>query len=373
MTFNVGIIGATGFIGTPYRKEIREATDDATIVALCARRRDRLEAAAREDQAEFLTDDWREVVEHPDVNFVLIATPDALHHEAVMACAAQGKHLLCEKPVGINAQQAYEMWTAYRGTGLGHYVPYWTRYVEVFRRAREIVAEGMLGEIKAVVYRWQNPRPAAMPFTWRDDAGLSSAGSIADVGSHAYDTVRWILGEEAKRVLTHASVITPAKPDVGAIDLNEALDWGQSHAVNDSEKTRQATAYDYATIAWEFSSGVVGALILSHAPVLRKGLASELELHGTEASIGIDRVSGKILLAKAGQDLENIETLPDSGFGNRFAKYVFPAIRERQSGNASERPGLDDGWRVQIFTDAAALSAERGTWVELAELDAESG
>ena len=85
MTFNVGIIGATGFIGTPYRKEIREATDDATIVALCARRRDRLEAAAREDQAEFLTDDWREVVEHPDVDFVLIATPDALHHEAVMA------------------------------------------------------------------------------------------------------------------------------------------------------------------------------------------------------------------------------------------------------------------------------------------------
>ena len=39
-----------------------------------------------------------------------------------------------------------------------------------------------------------------MPFTWRDDAALSSAGSIADVGSHAYDTVRWILGDNAKRV-----------------------------------------------------------------------------------------------------------------------------------------------------------------------------
>ena len=373
MKFNVGVIGATGYIGTPYRKEIREAADDAKIVALCARRRDRLEAAAKEDEAEFLTDDWREVVEHPGVNFVLVATPDALHHEAVMACAAEGKHLLCEKPVGINAQQAYEMWSAYKGTGLGHYVPYWTRYVDVFRRAREIVAEGMLGEIKAVIYRWQNPRPAAMPFTWRDDAGLSAAGSIADVGSHAYDPVRWILGEEAKRVLTHADVIAPAKPDLGAIDLNEALDWGEAHAASDSEKTRKGTAYDYAAIAWEFSSGAVGALILSHAPALRKGLASELELHGTEASIGIDRGSGKIVLSKAGQDLENIETLPHSDFGNRFAKYVFPAIREQLNGNAAEHPSLKDGWRVQIFTDAAALSAERGTWVELAELDAESG
>ena len=51
MKFRVGVIGATGFIGTPYRAQIREATDDADIVALCARRRGPLEEAAREDGA----------------------------------------------------------------------------------------------------------------------------------------------------------------------------------------------------------------------------------------------------------------------------------------------------------------------------------
>jgi predicted dehydrogenase len=372
MKFQVGVIGATGFIGTPYRAEIREAADDASIVALCARRQDRLAAAAKEDGAALFTDDWRKVVEHPDVNLIVVATPDALHYEAVMACAELGKHVVCEKPVGSNAWQALEMWTAYRDKKLGHFVPFWTRYVPVFRRAREIAAAGTLGEIKAVIYRWHNPRPAAMPFTWRDDATLSAAGSIADVGSHAYDTVRWILGDEVKRVFAHADVITAAKPDIGKVDLAEALDWGQSHSAADASELRKGTAADYATIAWEFNGGVVGALMLSHAPHLRKGLAPELELHGSEASLALDRIRSTITISRSGEEAVQQEPIADPGFGNRFAKHVFPAIRQRTADaerTASDHPGLDDGWRVQVFTDAAARSAESGTWIELSSID----
>ena len=57
---------------------------------------------------------------------MLVATPDALHHEIVMACATRRKHVFCEKPVGVNVRQAREMWTAYRDAGLAHYVPFWT-------------------------------------------------------------------------------------------------------------------------------------------------------------------------------------------------------------------------------------------------------
>ena len=370
MRFQVGVIGATGFIATPYRNEIREAPEDAALVALCARRRDRLEAAAKEDGARFVTDDWREVVEHPDVNFVVVATPDALHHEAVMACAEQGKHLFCEKPVGMNTRQAYESWAAYRDAGLGHFVPYWTRYVEVFARGREIVADGTLGQIRAVVCRWHNPRPAAMPFTWRDDAELSAAGSIADVGSHAYDVVRWIAGEEARRVLAHGDVVTGPKPDIGEPSLTEALEWGQAHSVSDSASLRTGTAFDYGGILIEFQSGAVGSMMVSHAPFLRKGLSPDLELHGTEASLAIDRTAGTPILARPGEDPRTLEAVRDRGSGNRFARHVFPAVRERAAGLESEHPGLEDGWRVQVFVDAAATSARRGEWVELGEMDA---
>ncbi len=369
MKFGIGVLGATGYIGTPYRREIRESAGEATIVALCARRRERLEAAAKEDGAVLATGDWRAVVEHPDVNLVIVATPDVLHHEAVLACAALGKHVFCEKPVGMNAGEAREMWTAVRDGGVGHHVPFWTRYVPLFARAREIVREGTLGEINVVIYRWHNPRPTSMPFTWRDDATLSAAGSIADVGSHAYDAVRWLLDDEATRVLAHAGGISPAKPDLGDIDLTEALDWGAAHSAGEINKQRAGSAPDYANIIWQFAGGAVGSLILSHAHVLRRGLAPELELHGSEASLALDRIRGTLTIARPSGEVQLLETITDPGFGNRFIKHVFPAIRQRAAGQACEHPGLEDGYRVQLFTDAALLSAQRGAWVEVTSLE----
>ena len=362
----VGVLGATGYIGSPYRREIRDISD-VRIVGLCARRQDLLDKAAAEDGAIVVSDDWREIVNHPDINFVVVATPDALHHEAVMACAEAGKHVLCEKPIGKNAGEAAEMWQAYRNEqSLAHFVPFWTRYIGIFRTAREIVESGRLGEIRGVVYRSHNPRPANMPLTWRDDAELSAGGSIADVGSHAYDTVRWMLGEDATRVLVHADTITPPKADLGAINLTEALQRGAEPHPEASQ--RRGTTPDYASVSWEFSSGAVGVLVVSHATWFRKGLCPELELHGTEASLGINRVTGDVILGAPGKAPEAIDNIPDQGMGNRFDKHVLPVIRSVISGQPPiTHPNLEDGWRVQCFTDAAQKSAESGGWVDVAD------
>ena len=367
MEFGIGVIGATGFIGTPYRQEIRDSGDDVRVVALCARRQDRLERAGAEDGAELLASDWQQVVEHPDVNLVLVLTPDALHFDPVMASAQLGKHLVCEKPLGTDVRQARTMWQAVQAAGVAHFVPYWTRYVPAFRRARELVREGRLGKLRAFVYRWHNPRPLSMPFTWRDDATLSSAGSIADVGSHAYDTLRFILGEEAQRVLAHTKVVMPAKPDLGAIDLSEALSWGEEHQ-SSSQPTRKGTVPDYGQVSLDYASGMVGSITVSHASYLRKGFGPELELHGTLGSLSVDRIAGELRFADSPEPARQLETVEDSGFGNRFQKHVFPALRDRIAGKESLHPGMEDGWRVQIFTDAVVASAQRGGWVKLAEV-----
>ena len=107
-----------------------------------------------------------------------------------------------------------------------------------------------------------NPRPSDMALTWRDDPSLSSSGTIADVGSHAYDTVRWIIGKDATRVLAHADTITPAKLDFGNVNLTEALDCGGK--VTDGISSRKGNTVDYANIAWEFEGGVVGSIVLFH-------------------------------------------------------------------------------------------------------------
>ena len=366
--FKVGVLGATGFIGTPYREEIK-ACKEARIIALCARRRDLLEAAAKKDGASCITHNWREVVTHPDVNMVIVATPDVLHHEAIIACAKEGKHVLCEKPIGMHAGEAGEMWGAYRESTppLGHFVPFWTRYVEVFRLAREIVNAGELGEIRSTVFRWHNPRPDNMPLTWRDDPSLSSAGTIADVGSHAYDVVRWIINAEATKVLAHGETLTTDKPDLGAINLREAIEKGQSTSENEVARKRGGN-FDYASISCEFSNRATGLFVLSHTSHIRKFLAPELELHGTIASLSADRYSGKVILTKANNQLETRHELPPSfDFGNRFKSYVFPALKPILEGSRSEmkHPNLEDGLRAQQFTDAAYLSALEGKWKQM--------
>ena len=94
-----------------------------------------------------------------------------------------------------------------------------------------------------------------------------------------------------------------------------------------------------------------------------------MELHGSDASLSLDRASGALRIHRPDIEPELVATLPDTGLGNRFSKYVFPALRERIVGKSSDHPGLDDGYRVQLFTDSAVLSAKRGAWVELSEIE----
>ncbi len=364
----VGVLGATGYIGEPYRAEMRQC-DGVRIIAVCARRKEPLQRAALEDGADLVTDDWRQVIEHPDVNYVVVGTPDALHYEAVMAAAAAGKHLFCEKPLAMNVGEAREMLQAYLDNEtLAHFVPLWTRWSPGFVAAKELIEGGAIGEVKAVIYRWHNPRPADMALTWRDDPTLSSSGTIADVGSHAYDTVRWIIGKDAIRVLAHADTITPAKLDFGNVNLTEALECGDQGT--DGVSSRKGNTVDYASIAWEFEGGVVGSIVLSHAPFLRRGLVPELELHGTEASLTVDRFHGKVTIGRPDNSVEVVKEVDPGGFdiGNRFEKWVIPALREVMGGKSQlevDAPNLVDGLKAQLFTDASLKSSKTGEWVDV--------
>ena len=98
-----------------------------------------------------------ELLADPDINVVHITSPNHLHFPHAKAALLAGKHVVCEKPIGVNARQAGEMWRAVREAGLGHFVPFWTRYVPACIRAREIVRQGVLGEIRSVVYRRSLP------------------------------------------------------------------------------------------------------------------------------------------------------------------------------------------------------------------------
>jgi len=173
----------------------------------------------------------------------------------------------------------------------------------------------------------------------------------------------WMLETEATRVMSHAKIMSPAKPDVGEINLAEAISWGQSGRQSRVSQNRPVTAFDYGSIAFELNAGIVGLLLVSNSPFLRKGLAPEIELHGSDASLAVDRIRSTVTLFQPGDATGDVEFVTDPGPVNRFSQYVFPSLRNRIAGQITEHPGMDDGYRAQLFTDAAAQSAFAGTWI----------
>lgn len=142
----------------------------------------------------------------PEVDAVYIATPNAMHADGVIAAAAAGKHILCEKPFAMNVEDARRMVQACTGAGIVLRVAHQLRLEEAVVHAREIVRSGRLGKIAAVSLE----RASAMPprTTWRTDAKQS--GVVFDVGVHLIDQVRWITGERFAEV---SAVTDPDRRD----------------------------------------------------------------------------------------------------------------------------------------------------------------
>jgi 1,5-anhydro-D-fructose reductase (1,5-anhydro-D-mannitol-forming) len=126
-----------------------------------------------------------------EVDAVYVATPNAIHKEAVLAAAQAGKHVLCEKPFAMNVRDAREMTAACRDAKVVLRVAHQLRMEETVVRAREIVRSGRLGRIAAISLE----RASAMPprSTWRSD--VRQSGVVFDVGVHLIDKVRWITGQ----------------------------------------------------------------------------------------------------------------------------------------------------------------------------------
>ena len=142
---------------------------------------------------------------------VYIALPNAMHHEAVLAGARAGKHMLCEKPFAMHAAHAREMADAVHKAGVLLRVAHQIRMDEAVTRAREIVKSGRLGKVVAV----QLERTSAMPprKTWRLDNAQS--GVMYDVGVHLLDLVQYGTGEQWQEV---AAFTTPDRRDGHADD-----------------------------------------------------------------------------------------------------------------------------------------------------------
>lgn len=140
------------------------------------------------------TTDWQAMVADPEIDIVSITAPNALHKEMALAAIAAGKHVYCEKPLAPLARDAAEMAAAAEAKGVRTQVGFNYLCNPMLRLAREMIASGELGEIRA--YRGLHAEDymadAAAPFTFRHDP--AGGGALADLGSHALATAEFLLG-----------------------------------------------------------------------------------------------------------------------------------------------------------------------------------
>ncbi|MEP6860007.1 MAG: Gfo/Idh/MocA family oxidoreductase [Deltaproteobacteria bacterium] len=186
---NVGIIGC-GLIG----KKRADSLLDTKLVACADTALDRAQALAGRFGAR-ATSSWREVAEADDVQIVVIATPHDSLAEITLAAVRAGKHVLVEKPAARSAAELRpvveesERRNAIVRVGFNH------RYHRAFRKAREIVDDGSLGELMFLRARYGHGGRVGYDREWRSNVEVSGGGELIDQGVHLIDLSRWFLGD----------------------------------------------------------------------------------------------------------------------------------------------------------------------------------
>lgn len=144
--------------------------------------------------------DWEQAVAADDVDAVVVGTPNALHHPQTMAALAAGKHVLVDKPMAMTVVEGTQMRDAAEASGLTLLVGHMWRYRDEVVALRDRIARGDLGRV--VRTRGYGIHAGWGPSGWFVDPALSGGGALIDMGVHAIDTARFLLGDPRARRVT---------------------------------------------------------------------------------------------------------------------------------------------------------------------------
>ncbi|MCY2968965.1 MAG: Gfo/Idh/MocA family oxidoreductase, partial [Planctomycetota bacterium] len=139
------------------------------------------------------TTDYRAIAADPEIDAVIICTPNDTHHPITLACLAGGKHVMCEKPLGLNFQESQEMFRAAKDRGLRHMTAFTYRFAPSMRYLRHLLYAGSLGTPR----HFRSQRFLDWPETswgWRQSKKLAGAGDLFDMTIHRIDYAQDLMG-----------------------------------------------------------------------------------------------------------------------------------------------------------------------------------
>ncbi len=318
----------------------------------------------------------------PQVNVVHVASPNHLHATHVRAALNAGKHVICEKPLGVSSAETRELLQLARASGCVHVTHYNLRYYPQALEARSrILLNGDLGEVRLVHGGYlQDWLMFPNDWNWRLDPELGgSLRAVADIGSHWFDLVSFVTGLAVEEVCADLATFMATRYQPQHLRSGASV-----HPVE-----RAIHSEDAATILLRLQHGVRAACVISQVSAGRKNRLT-LEIDGSDHAmtwdserpeelwIGHRERANEVLLRNpvlAEPQAAAAMRLPAGhaeGFADTFVELyrrVYSAVLAGGQGPASdEYPMFDAGHKQVLIGEAIGLSARERRWVTIAEV-----
>lgn len=334
----------------------------ARLVAACDPNRALLNTRQEEWKLSRVTESYEEVCRDPEVDAIIIATPNYTHYPIAMEAFRHGKHVMAEKPLGLNAGEVRQMYHAARDAGLVHMTAFTYRFAPSMRYLKHLVSSGVLGEPR----HFRSQRFLDLPETswgWRQYKHLAGAGDLFDMTIHRIDFAIDLLGP----IRRLCGAVARFAPRTKTAD-------GGTCAPSDVD--------DWSSLIGEFESGAVGVW---EGTTLAKGYGLKgfghewAEINGSEGS-AVYRLHepNTILMGKTGSDLAPVpvpaefmkpaDSPRDPRVGEPATVFRYDLTWEFVSAIVEKRdavPSFYDGLRAQVIADSVLASHAEGRWVDI--------
>ena len=197
----IGLIGF-GFMGKTHawcvdnlKYFYKDLPFEAEISAVCASRPETTVAAAGFLGAHASSED--EIISDPEIDIIDICTPNIYHYETLKKAIAAGKHIYCEKPLCVTAEQADEIARLAKEKGITAQIVFNNRFIPAVMRAKQLVDDGRLGRILSFrcEYLHASATDPEKKAGWKQNRDICGAGTLFDLGSHAVDMMHYLCGE----------------------------------------------------------------------------------------------------------------------------------------------------------------------------------
>lgn len=256
----VGMI-SWAHVHAEFRAKALSEIPGARIVAIADDNEDRGRSAAKRFAVGTFCRDWRDLIARDDVDVVMVHSENSRHVDQIVATAAAGKHVFCEKPVATRVADAVKMVRAVEAAGVDGTAAFVSRFSKEASRAKAVVDSGILGKLinlrshigLAGIGEIGCPPDMA---AWMEDGQLGGGGAWIDEGSHAIDLMRWVAGDVAR---------------VAAMAANRAK--------------RRLAVEDIAVAILTFAGGALGEVATAWSMAVEIGMRNHLEIYGTEGTL----------------------------------------------------------------------------------------